>query len=432
MSNNIENFIFGAAGTNVLVVSSGATIQGAGFVGDNQLTLNNQGTIDANVSHTLTVEASGGTTNTGTLEATAGGSLHLVGGFTNTGGSILADGSGSVVELGGATITGGTLTTTNTGTIQNSGTATLNGVTIGTDSTLSLQNGSVTNISGTITNMGTIAMNSAGNVTELVATGATTTLSGGTVSMSNNIENFIFGNAGTNVLVVSSGATIQGAGFVGDNQLTLNNEGTILANVSNALTVQASGGATNSGTFQADSGSSLIVLGNLTNLSGTTLTGGTYNVYSGTMQLPGNVNTNAATILLDGATGTPHLNNGGGTNALANFATNAAAGQLHDPERRERDLGLTGLQQCRHDEHRCEQHVHRGRRTQLSSDRRSHYLQTATSNLVAGTTTLNGGVLQGFGTVTGNLSNVAGTVHPGDGPGILTVTGNYTQGHQAR
>ena len=141
MSNNIENFIFGAAGTNVLVVPSGATIQGAGFVGDNQLTLTNQGTIDANVSHTLTVEASGGTTNTGTLEATAGGSLHLVGGFTNTGGSILADGSGSVVELSGATITGGTLTTTNTGTIQNSGTATLNGVTIGTASTLSLQNG---------------------------------------------------------------------------------------------------------------------------------------------------------------------------------------------------------------------------------------------------------------------------------------------------
>jgi hypothetical protein len=27
----------------------------------------------------------------------------------------------------------------------------------------------------------------------------------------------------------------------------------------------------------------------------------------------------------------------------------------------------------------------------------------------------------------GNLSNVGGTVHPGDGPGILSVTGNFTQ-----
>ena len=60
----------------------------------------------------------------------------------------------------------------------------------------------------------------------------------------------------------------------------------------------------------------------------TTLTGGTYNVYSGTMQLPGNVNTNAATILLDGATGAPSLLNGSGTNALANFATNEAAGNF--------------------------------------------------------------------------------------------------------
>ncbi len=39
---------------------------------------------------------------------------------------------------------------------------------------------------------------------------------------------------------------------------------------------------------------------------------------------------------------------------------------------------------------------------------------------------IEGGLLQGFGTVQGNLIN-SGTVHPGDGPGILTVTGNYTQ-----
>ncbi len=41
---------------------------------------------------------------------------------------------------------------------------------------------------------------------------------------------------------------------------------------------------------------------------------------------------------------------------------------------------------------------------------------------------IEGGLLQGIGTVQGNLIN-SGTVHPGlgDGPGILTVTGNYTQ-----
>ena len=39
---------------------------------------------------------------------------------------------------------------------------------------------------------------------------------------------------------------------------------------------------------------------------------------------------------------------------------------------------------------------------------------------------IEGGLLQGFGTIQGNLIN-AGTVHPGDGPGMLTVNGNYTQ-----
>jgi hypothetical protein len=41
---------------------------------------------------------------------------------------------------------------------------------------------------------------------------------------------------------------------------------------------------------------------------------------------------------------------------------------------------------------------------------------------------IEGGLLQGLGTVQGNLIN-SGTVHPGDGPGpgILSVTGNYTQ-----
>ena len=39
---------------------------------------------------------------------------------------------------------------------------------------------------------------------------------------------------------------------------------------------------------------------------------------------------------------------------------------------------------------------------------------------------IEGGLLQGFGTVQGNLIN-SGTVHPGDGPGLLTVAGNYTQ-----
>jgi len=53
-------------------------------------------------------------------------------------------------------------------------------------------------------------------------------------------------------------------------------------------------------------------------------------------------------------------------------------------------------------------------------------LWSAHSTLSAPTVNIEGGLLQGFGTIQGNLIN-SGTVHPGDGPGILTVMGNYTQ-----
>lgn len=63
----------------------------------------------------------------------------------------------------------------------------------------------------------------------------------------------------------------------------------------------------------------------------------------------------------------------------------------------------------------------------------SSYTQTSGATILNGgalasTTTLNiqGGSLSGFGTITANVSN-AGTVAPGLSPGILTISGNYTQ-----
>ena len=40
---------------------------------------------------------------------------------------------------------------------------------------------------------------------------------------------------------------------------------------------------------------------------------------------------------------------------------------------------------------------------------------------------MNGGVLSGAGTVTGSVSNAAGQTAPGDSPGLLTISGNYSQ-----
>src|SRR5262249_35602161 len=95
MGNNSQNRIYSAGnGTGTLVNSTGNTIQGAGQIGVGQMNLNNQGTINANLSSGLTINPGGGSqlvTNTGTLEATAGGTLTLQGAFTNTGGLIKAD-----------------------------------------------------------------------------------------------------------------------------------------------------------------------------------------------------------------------------------------------------------------------------------------------------------------------------------------------------
>ena len=41
---------------------------------------------------------------------------------------------------------------------------------------------------------------------------------------------------------------------------------------------------------------------------------------------------------------------------------------------------------------------------------------------------LQGGSLEGPGTITGSVNNTGGTVSPGASPGLMTITGNYTQG----
>jgi hypothetical protein len=98
------------------------------------------------------------------------------------------------------------------------------------------------------------------------------------------------------------------------------------------------GTVTNNGTMQADAGNTLQTYqGTLTNFSGNTLTGGTYNVYGtlanpGTLQIGGlgttggEIVNNAATILLDG----PNSNffDQAGLDALSNFSNNTVAGSF--------------------------------------------------------------------------------------------------------
>ena len=270
MSNNTANTIFGTVTADTLINQE--TIQGAGNIGLNRMTLVNSSTINANQSAGLTIQASGGAVNTGTIKATAG-TLTLSGTTViNTGGTISASG-GNALVVSSSTINGGTVTlagastlqlstgTVQNGTLNNSATGTIEALSF-TNNTLGgaisnpaggvvkIDNGATLNLQGgSYPTLGAVTLNSTGNNTNLQVFGANTTLSGGSVTMSNATQNFIFGSATTDTL--TNKETIQGAGNIGGNRMTLVNSGTINASASAGLTIQANGGVTNTGTIKA-------------------------------------------------------------------------------------------------------------------------------------------------------------------------------------
>ncbi len=324
MSNNGNNFIYGVAGTDVLTVASTQTIQGSGNVGDNQMTLVNNGTIDGNQPTTLYVQASGGTTNTGTLEATAGGSLSLYGNtVTNTGAGKVVAASGSTVYLqGNVNVVGGSLTGTGT-YVENGqgGYATLTGLT--NASTIQISNDTELNLAGTIVNNGSIQVNSSNNNTDLIIQGNVALNGTGNVTLSNNGNNEVYGAAGTDILTVASTQTIQGAGNIGSNQMTLVNNGTIDGNVSNALIIQASGNTTNTNTLEATAGGTLTLYGDtVTNTGAGKIIAGS----GSTVNLEANVTVAGGSLT---GTGT-FVENGVGGYATLSGLTNASTVQVNN------------------------------------------------------------------------------------------------------
>jgi len=431
------NLIEGASSSNTLT-NVDNTIQGAGNIGNGQMALNNQATIDANqVSHVgvnsaLVIQTSGGTTNSGTLEATNKGTLILDGGtVTNTGqGSIISTGSGSTVELeNGVIVTGGTLSGTTSALIETLGgqTATLNGVII--SGNYKAADKSTTTIEGTITNNGTIALSSTGDVTELVIGAPSVSLAGkGKLILSNNSSNIITGAAATDVLTSSN--TIQGSGNIGNGQMGLVNTGTILANQSSLLEIDvSSAGFDNKGTLTVNNSDTLEITGAANSFanfnSGTgALTGGTYAV-NGTLKFDGaNIVTNAATITLSGTTAA--ITDQNGKNALANFATNASTGSFTLAGNH--SLTTTGAFS-----NAGFLKISTGSTLTLGGS----FSQTAGTTTVDGNLTtadginISGGFVYGnAGTLAGNLDLTGGKLNPGDGlnkAGDLNIAGTYAE-----
>ena len=266
------NTIEAAASGDILTNQS--TIVGEGQIGNaSGLVVNNSGTINANVSGaTLILNQAAASTNTGTMEATGGGTLQLYGSsWTNTGGNITAATGSAVVLDAGVTVTGGTLTGSGTGVVYGDG-ATLVGLT--TAGNFQVQNSYVTNLQGTINNTGTITVAASNADTFLNVTSAGATLSGGgTIVMGAGGQySFIDGPSGASF--TNSNNTIEGTGMIGNADLTLVNNGTINANASPTVLnaplelYSGSGGITNTGTLEATNGGDLYIYGSAVTNSG--------------------------------------------------------------------------------------------------------------------------------------------------------------------
>ncbi|HTV65427.1 MAG TPA: hypothetical protein VMD98_07475, partial [Bryocella sp.] len=305
-----NDYIYGN-GTGSLTIDQ--TITGAGNIGDNSISLVNNSTIDANLSPTVTTAVltiqpgAGGMINTGTLEATNGGTLQLYGStINNAGGTIQAVGADSssnpstVILDGNMSITGGTLTTSGLGVIEVTGGQQANLTTLTNSGTLNVLNNGELNTNGTITNNGTITLIGAGNATYLYApTNTTLTGTGAVVLTSSNGDyDGIVETAGGATL--TNAETIEGAGAIQDG--TFVNNGTVNANISgttlvlqslaaatNTKTMEASGGGTlefngsvwtnTGGTISAQSGSAVELTANTSITGGTLTTGGTGQIY---------------------------------------------------------------------------------------------------------------------------------------------------------
>jgi hypothetical protein len=377
-------------------------IQGAG--GLSYITLYNQsvGVINANTSgQTLSITGST-VNNSGILEASNGGTLQLGGGHYSGGPTYVNGGTiqaldGSTVLLGytnpgdydsPGTITGSTFNTAGSGVIQASEYVVLNGITNhGTLDVVTVPGvgGGVAILENTINNTGTITT-VGGNIQ---LSGAVSLTGGGTVNL-NGLQH-ITGDPLTNV--DNTIQTTQGTGWV-DAQLT------------------------NQGTVRAGAGANLSV-GNLTNYSGGTLTGGTYDAV-GTLWIAGSISDNAATIILDGASSSIVYSYGAIDALASTFADNQAAGTFEILNGRNFTTAGAFSNEGTID-------VGAGSTLTIGSAFTNNGNLDVDGTLIAPTIAIGAGQdLSGSGTIDGNVT-VYGSTDPGNSPGILTVNGNYTQ-----
>ncbi len=399
-------------GTGSLTVGPQVTVAGKGVVGGAYYvggtdTLVVQGTIVADGSGTLTLQADH-VLNQGTVEAPAGNTLRLSTPWVNQGRISMA--AGGSLELTGATganqdtiavdgstlVMGGDWTNAGAITVLNGSTWELGGVFTEGDLGTFDRTGSAVHLTGELVNTGgTLDLDGSGLAPMLVDGGRIT---GGTVTASLGSD-LVFSNRSTNFLdgvTAETDLDLSGGGVVRiENGLVLNS----------AATLDQSGRMAFEGGQQVLGGTGSVTLGP----SGTSRL-----AFDGTGSLTVGPQ---VTVAGKGVVGGAYYV--GGTDTLVVQGTIVADG--------------SGILTVEPDHFRNEGTVTAVPGATLKST--PVYRQTAGSTTVDSTAvfevpagvSLEGGLLQGKGTVDGNIAVAGGTVRPGASVGTLTGTGDYTQ-----
>jgi VCBS repeat-containing protein len=180
--------------------------------------------------------------------------------------------------------------------------------------TMTISDGAVLPLSGIVNNTGTIALDSIGNNThlELIQYGITLQ-GGGQMMLSDSDENFISGTI-PSVTLTNVDNTISGAGHLGAGQMTLVNDGTIVATGSHALVIDTGANAvTNIGTLEATGSGGLMVNSDVANA-------GLIWAYGGNITINGAVTGSGSAMINATAT----LEFGAASSNDVTFAANAA------------------------------------------------------------------------------------------------------------
>jgi hypothetical protein len=410
-----------SSSSNSSGLTSGHTISGQGTL-YNYGNFTNDGTVNASISSstlyvetpssTFTnasdglVEASNGGTlnllstntlaNNGTIEALANSTLSLSPTSWTAFGTVEANGSGAILQIGGTLSlgSGDHLEALNGGQVQLTGTLNNAGSTF--DPTTIPQD----NSSSFVVNAGTIQGGNIINSTSLVFQGS------GTLD-SVSLDKGLTLTNGSNVYLLNS--------FTSSGALTVNNDSSVFyegnLQINNSVTL---GNTSTTGTLYTGYSSS----NNSSGLTAGHTISGQGELYNyGSFTNDGTINAN-----LSGETLTVETPTGGTT------FTNASDGTLEATNSGNLSIssnGATALANAGT--------IQAAASSNIATN--SNITQTSGSTEIDGTLNLNsssgtfniqGGSLSGIGTILGHVSN-AGHVHPGDAPGTLSISGNYTQ-----